>query len=397
LTRLDNDTFDLTPQYIQRVKEGYYTDIYFVKSRDVLLNDHHHPKIIMQVFQKSKDTVVCGIDEAINIIRLGSTAYCSHCRYIHTNSENTDTCPKCKNELTLPEVTIKALCDGDTVNGKDWRRKHPGTPEPVMHIQGDYTTFIHLETVYLGALSRGTRVATNTQRVVKAARGKPIMFFPARFDNPRNQTADGYAAHIGGAIGVSTDAQTSWWGSASVGTMPHGLIAAYGGDTVKATMEYAKAMKGTQVISLVDFDNDCVRTSLEVAEAMKKADLPLHGVRLDTASNMVDVSVMSNMGLYKSTGVCRQLVLNVREALDQAGFEDVKVFVSGGFDVERIDFFEESDAPVDGYGVGSSLFAGNFDYTVDAVKLKLDGQWNDCAKVGRSYIDNPRFQEEVLS
>ena len=118
----------------------------------------------------------------------------------------------------------------------------------------------------LGALARRTRVGTNTRRVVEAARPKEVMFFPARHDHWLVQTGDGYAAHVAGAIGVSTDAQASWWGSAGVGTVPHALIAAYGGDTALATKKFAEYMpEHVRLISLVDFENDSVKTALAVA------------------------------------------------------------------------------------------------------------------------------------
>ena len=61
-------------------------------------------------------------------------------------------------------------------------------------------------------LARRTLVMRNVRDVVEAARGKPILFFPARHDHWLVQTGDGWAAHVAGAIGVSTDAQASWWG-----------------------------------------------------------------------------------------------------------------------------------------------------------------------------------------
>src|SRR5690606_16253678 len=114
------------------------------------------------------------------------------------------------------DLEVLTLRDGDLVE--------PG--ETVMLIRGPYVAFAHLETVYLGVLARRTRVATNTRLVVEAAWPKPVMFFPARFDHWLVQTGDGYAAHISGAIGVSTDAQASWWGSEGIGTVPHAMIAA---------------------------------------------------------------------------------------------------------------------------------------------------------------------------
>ena len=109
-----------------------------------------------------------------------------------------------------------------------------------MTIDGDYALFAHLETVYLGCLARRSLVMRNVREVVDAAGGKPILFFPARHDHWLVQTGDGWAAHVAGAIGVSTDAQASWWGGRGVGTVPHGLIAAFHGDTVAAAHEYAE-------------------------------------------------------------------------------------------------------------------------------------------------------------
>jgi nicotinate phosphoribosyltransferase len=168
--------------------------------------------------------------------------------------------------------------------------------------------------------------------------------------------------------------------------VPHGLIAAYGGDTVLASRKFAEMMDPRiSLITLVDFENDCVGTSLAVARALGRR---LYGVRLDTAETLVDKSIVPQMGTFKPTGVNPQLVRNVREALDREGFDRVKIVVSGGFSVEKIRQFEEEGVPVDMYGVGSSLFQGRFDFTADVVRV--DGK--PCAKVGRQFRPNPRLE-----
>jgi nicotinate phosphoribosyltransferase len=256
----------------------------------------------------------------------------------------------------------------------------------VLLIEGPYDAFAVLETLYLGVLARRTRVGTNTRRVVDAARPKQVMFFPARHDHWLVQTGDGYAAHIAGAIGVSTDAQASWWGSAGIGTVPHALIAGYGGDTVKASLAFAEHMpEDIGLVTLVDFENDCVGTSLKVARALGAR---LLGVRLDTSETLVDQSVIPQMGTFKPTGVTPQLVRNVRAALDREGFTQVQIVVSGGFTVEKIRAFEEAGVPVDAYGVGSSLFQGRYDFTADVVLV----EGRPCGKVGRAYRPNPRLE-----
>jgi nicotinate phosphoribosyltransferase len=254
-----------------------------------------------------------------------------------------------------------------------------------MLISGPYVAFAHLETLYLGVLARRTRVATNTRLVVEAAWPKPVMFFPARFDHWQVQTGDGYAAHVAGAIGVSTDAQASWWGSEGIGTVPHSLIAAFGGDTVAASLAFADQMPpDVHVVSLVDFDNDCVGTALAVARALGPR---LSGVRLDTSESMVDRSIIPQMGSFDPRGVNPQLVRNVRTALDREGFGHVQITVSGGFTPEKIRRFEAEGVPVDSYGVGSSLFRGQFDFTADVVMVDD----SPVAKAGRGFRPNPRL------
>jgi nicotinate phosphoribosyltransferase len=274
------------------------------------------------------------------------------------------------------DLEVRALRDGD--RAEPW--------ETVMHIEGPYRAFAHLETLYVGVLSRRTRIATNTRSVVEAAWPRTIMFFPARHDHWMVQTGDGWAAHVAGAIGVSTDAQASWWGSEGMGTVPHALIAAFGGDTVAATVAFADAMpESVNVISLVDFDNDCVSTSLAVARALGEK---LWGVRLDTSEGLVDRALMEEMGDFDPRGVNPRLVERVRSALDAEGFEHVRIVVSGGFSAEKIRRFEALGVPVDSYGVGSALVRGSYDFTADVVAVEGRPQ----AKVGRWYRDNPRLE-----
>jgi nicotinate phosphoribosyltransferase len=140
-----------------------------------------------------------------------------------------------------------------------------------------------------------------------------------------------------------------------------------------------------RLICLVDFDNDCVGTSLAVARALGER---LYGVRLDTSETIVDRSIVAEMGRFKPTGVNPQLVWNVRRALDAEGFAHVRIVASGGFTVEKIRQFEEERVPVDMYGVGSSLFQGRFDFTADVVRVN----GAPCAKFGRAHRPNPRLE-----
>src|SRR5215208_5862821 len=349
--RLPPEIFDLP---VEKMREGWYTDAYFNHARDTLLADGRHPRVVMQVFQKN-EAVLGGMDEALAVLKL-----CSH---------------------DWEALTVHALYDGDEVAPR----------ETVMTIEGDFTLFAHLETVYLGVLARRTLVSTNTRGVIEAANRKPIIFMPARHDHHSIQTGDGYAAHVAGqivgaTIGVTTDEQASWWGGRGLGTVPHALIGAYGGDTLLAARKFAEwAPDDFNIVVLVDFENDSVRTALEVARALGRQ---LWGVRLDTSGQLVDRSLWGEMGDFDPRGVNEKLVWKVRDALDRDGFERVKIVASGGFDVEKITRFEDAGVPVDSYGIGSSLIRGENDFTGDVVMT--DGR--PSAKVGRRYRPNPRLE-----
>ena len=349
--RLDPSVFDLP---VEKMRAGYYTDAYFNHTREVLLRDGRHPKVLMQVFQK-KHAYLGGMDEAIAILKL------------------------CADDWDA--LTVQALYDGDRIEPYD----------TVLTIEGDYTTFAHLETVYLGVLGRRTLITTNVVTVLEAAAGKPIIFMPARHDHHRVQTGDGYAAYVAGQIlgvevGVTTDEQASWWGGRGIGTVPHSLIAAYGGDTVAAARHFVDwASPGMNVTVLVDFENDSVRTALEVADALGPK---LWGVRLDTSESLVDRSLWEELGDFRPVGVNPRLVHKVRDALDAAGHRDVRIVASGGFTVEKIREFERLGVPVDAYGVGSSLIRGANDFTADIVLT--DGL--PSAKAGRRLRPNPRLE-----
>ena len=352
--RLDPAIFRLP---VERIRRGYYADAYFVYTKQLLEEENHHPRVTMQVFQKH-ESLLGGIDEAIAVLKLAS-GHDEDGVWVSG----------------WDELEVHALYEGDPIEPY----------ETVMTIEGDYSLFAHLETVYLGSLARRSLIMRNVKEVVDAAGGKQIFYFPARHDHWLVQTGDGWAAHVAGAIGVSTDAQASWWGGRGIGTVPHGLIAAYGGDTVRAATVFADRYHGEMNITvLVDFENDSLRTTLEVAEALGPK---LWGVRLDTSEDMVDRSLMNELGGFQPTGVNHRLVEKVRNGLDAAAFTDVRIVASGGFNAQRIREFEAKGVPVDAYGVGSSLIRGDNDFTADVVLV----EGRPCAKAGRCYRPNPRL------
>jgi len=344
--RIDPALFALP---VEQIRAGAYSDAYFNGARAALRAEGRQARVMWQLSVK-RDGWLGGIDEAVALLKL------------------------CSDDFAALEV--HALYEGDRVDAWD----------TVMTVEGDYASFAHLETPILGIVARRTRLCTNLRTLVDAARPKPVYYFGASSDHPLLQPGDGLSAHVAGAASISTDALGMLTGKSGVGTVPHALIAAHGGDTVAATRAVA-AVTQTDVplIVPVDYENDCVQTSLAVARAL---DDRLWGVRLDTSELMVDRSVIGQMGTFRPTGVNPRLVWNVRDALDAEGFGDVRIVVSGGFDYDRIREFSDDDVPVDAYGVGASAHEGRWDFTGDVVQL--DGK--PQAKAGRELRANPRME-----
>src|SRR6188768_3560754 len=269
---------------VERMRQGWYSDKYFnniartlaelaaavyrfggsapdLSALDAALAnvDVGSIEVEMQWFpRRIPASVVVGVDKALAMLREGTGYFDDAGRFVNT-FENM--------EVWAVHDGSEAPYDGDVLN-----------VTPVMRVRGRYRDFAILETPTMGALTRGSRVATNVYEVLKAARGKQILFFPARFDAHEVQAADGYAYQVavqlfnqnfGKSISafVSTDAQGDWWDGAGGGTVAHAAIACLLGDTAEATMAFA-ATQPAEVprIALVDFHNDCVGTALDVIQ-----------------------------------------------------------------------------------------------------------------------------------
>lgn len=352
IDRLTNKTF----KFDERIKEGWFSAVYFLKTKEIAQKKRQNNEVIMQFFQKDH-AVLCGTDEAIALI--------------HTFSENPES------------LEIHSLKDGDKISPF----------ETVLTIKGPYQSFGYLEGIIDGILARRTSVATNVYKVVKAARTsgtqKPVMFMGDRDDHYTQQAGDGYAAFIGGSTAQATHAMNEWWGKTGMGTMPHALIQLFEGDVVAASKAYKEVYPDDELMVLVDYNNDVIADSLKVAHEFKNE---LKGVRLDTSNNMVDKYFLRNehlMGPFDPRGVNPELIFALREALDDEGFNHVKIIASGGFTEDKIRRFEKQHVPVDIYGVGRSLLDIKVGFTGDSVML--NGQPE--SKFGRQYRSNSRLEK----
>ncbi len=318
------------------VLSGDTADIYFVRTIDILRKENLNPVATMEVFS-SRAGILCGIEEVKALLA-----------------------------EVLPEGNreVWALDESETMSAR----------EVVLRITAPYQSYGVYETAVVGILAHGSGWATAARECVDAAGGIPLISFGARHVYPSVAGVMDYAAVVGGCVSCSSIAGARLAGVEASGTMPHALIIVVG-DTVKATMLFDKHMPPeVPRVSLVDTFRDEAEESLRVAEALREK---LQSVRLDTPS--------------ERGGVTAELVREVRARLDQAGFKHVGIFVSGGIDPERITYFLERGAPVDGFGVGSYISGARpIDFTADLHEI----EGKPIAKRGRipGITPNPRLK-----
>ena len=312
----------------REILSGDSADVYFARAESVLEREGLDPIVTMEVFAR-QDAVLCGVDEAKNLIG-----------HVLAGAD-------------LEETKVEALSDGDRI----------GPKEIVLRIHARYRQFGLYETAILGMLSQSTGWATAARECVDVASPEPVVSFGARHVHPDITDVLDYAAIVGGCVGASTPAGARLAGLNPTGTMPHSLVLIFG-DTVAAAEAFDRDL-GADVprIVLVDTFKDEAEETLRVAHALGDR---LYGIRLDTPSERGRVTA--------------DLVKEIRARLDQEAYDHVKIVVSGGMTPERISYFKEQGAPVDSFAVGSYISGATpIDFTGDI--KEIDGK--PIAKRGR--------------
>jgi nicotinate phosphoribosyltransferase len=318
----------------QSVLDGDTADVYFLRSRDVLERAGLNPRATMEVFP-ARDGLLCGMREVLSLLK-------------------------------------KVLSEGSEVwglpEGERFRRK-----EVVLRITAPYLSYGIYETAIVGFLAQESGWATAANECVEAAAGTPVISFGARHVHPNVAANMDYAAVVGGCLSCSSPAGARLAGVTPSGTMPHAMIICFG-DTVEAALAFDKHLPpDVPRTVLVDTFHDEAEEALRVAEALRER---LDGVRLDTPGERGSVTP--------------DLVTEVRARLDQAGFPNVRIFVSGGVTPQRVREMREAGVPVDGFGIGSYITsAPPIDFTADLKEV----EGRAIAKRGRipGITRNPRL------
>lgn len=309
-----------------QVRSGDVTDVYFLRTEKILKEKNKSSHVCMEVFLKSFPDkryawgIFAGLEE-VSILLEGRP------------------------------VTVHAFPEGSVFR----------TNTPVMTIEGNYLDFGELETSILGCLCQASGIATKASRCRIACGEKGLVSFGARRMHPSIAPMVERAAFIAGCDGVATVASARLIGEKPVGTIPHTLILQMG-DTVEAALAFDEIIeKDVPRVVLIDTFEDEKFEAVRVAEALRER---LYGVRLDTPS--------SRRGNFRS------ILEEVRWELDLRGFEHVKLFVSGGLDID--DMLDLADV-VDAFGVGTRISsAATLDYSMDIV----EAQGRPLAKRGKN-------------
>lgn len=323
----------------KEVLSGDTADIYFARTIEILKKEGLNPVVTMELFS-SRAGILCGIEEVKALL---------------------------SRALSNVKGEIWALGEGEAMDRK----------EVVLRITAPYQSYGLYETAICGILAHCSGWATAARECVDAAGDIPVTSFGARHVHPSVVGIMDYSAVIGGCLGCSSIAGARLANIEPSGTIPHALILIMG-DTVMATLAFDKHMPtGVSRVALVDTFIDEAKESINVAKSLGES---LDSVRLDTPAEL--------------GGVTAGLVKRVRQMLDNAGFNKVKIFVSGGFNVERIKQFIEQDIPVDGFGIGSYISgASPIDFTADIHEV----EGKPVAKRGRipGKTANPRLKRVI--
>lgn len=221
-----------------------------------------------------------------------------------------------------------------------------GTPvfpnEPLVTVRGEAVQAQLLETMLLLTINHQSLIATKANRIVRAAKGRPVMEFGSR----RAQGWDGAiygarAAYIGGCVGTACAVCEQKFGIKALGTMAHSWVQLFPTE-LEAFRAYAKVYPDACTL-LVDTYNTLksgVPNAITVFKELRNAGKTNFGIRIDSG----DITYLSN---------------KAREMLDAAGFEDCKIVVSNSLDEYIINDLILQGASIDSFGVGERLITSS--------------------------------------
>jgi nicotinate phosphoribosyltransferase len=299
-----------------------------------------------------------------------------------------------------------------------------GAGDPILYLSGSFRQLVDLETLLLQKIGPPCVAAHNAYQMCLALPHVDFLAMDARHcAGFEMQDMMAYAASVGGNaakregakgfLGNATDATAHWFGAAAGrGTMPHALIG-YARSTLRAAEMFHETYPDVDLTVLVDYFGREITDGLEVcrrfpdlaAAGRLAVRLDTHGGRflegLDPAESYAALErhVPGAIRRYRSdaelrylvgTGVSAAAVWRMREALDGAGFENVRIVASSGFGVDKCRVMADAKAPINIVGTGSFLPERWNETYATADIVSYDGEAR--VKVGREFLLRPNGQ-----
>ena len=294
-----------------------------------------------------------------------------------------------------------------------------GAGEPLIYLSGSFRHLVDLETLYLQRLGAVCVAAYNAYAMSRSLPKVAFLAMDARHCAGLEMAEMmAYAASVGskaakeecgavGFIGNATDATAHYFGNQrGYGTMPHAFIG-YAGSTVRAAEMYNEVFAGERMTVLVDYYGQEITDTLAVCRRFP--DLAAGGelsIRLDThgsryvegldmarsyavlerySPNAVrEYRTEAELRWLNGTGVSAAALFHLRAALDQAGFEKVKIVASSGFGPAKCRVMASVNAPIDVIGTGSFLPENWSETFATADVVDYDGTAR--VKLGREFL-----------
>jgi len=241
-------------------------------------------------------------------------------------------------ELRL-SVSIHAVREGEIV--------FPN--EPLVRVEGNLMELQLIETLLLNVLNFESLIATKARRIKMQAGNRPVIDFGLRRAQGLGGLQATRAAYIGGVEKTSNVFSAKRYSIPAAGTIAHSWIQSYD-EELTAFRDYARFFPENCILLIDTYDtlNSGLPNAIIVAKEMQQNQQQLFGVRLDSG----DLEMLSK---------------KVRQILDENDLPYVKIVASNQLDEHVIHKLNVQNAPIDAFGVGTSLVTGQDDPALDGV------------------------------
>ena len=351
-------------------------DFYELTMANGYFNGKHEGKrVVFDMFYRSIP------DKGGFVIAAGLEQFVEYIQDMHFREEDID---YLKNKKLFSEDFLEFLktfkFTGNIFAVPEGTIVYPNTP--IVTIEAPLVEAQLIETMLLLTINHQSLIATKANRIVKAAKGKPVMDFGARRAHGYDAAVYGSrAAYIGGVAATATTLSDELFGIPSVGTMAHSWVQYFGSD-YEAFKAYATAYPSSCTL-LVDTFNvlesgipNAIRVAKEILEPQGER---LKGIRLDSG----DLAYLSK---------------ETRKMLDESGMSDCKIIASNSLDEYLIQDLFLQGAMIDTFGVGENLITSKsnpvFGGVYKLVAVKEKETYSPRIKVSENIekIINPCFK-----